>query len=162
MTAPNLATYGGLRQQIGYEGGQVDMTTSTTISKISDLALAIDFGRAVARSANDESCKAPTADGDKLLGVSVRDGTIVFNSSGQALYTQNIAVPIMTEGRIFAVAFENATRGDGVISVTAQNGRLGSTTGGAAGAGRVALGTSTWENTVTAGAIGIVAVRVPT
>ena len=56
----------------------------------------------------------------------------------------------------YAVAYENATRGDGVISVTAQNGKLGSTTGGAAGAGRVAVPGAIWETTTTAGQIGIV------
>ena len=63
-----------------------------------------------------------------------------------------------------SVGLTTSTIGDTAISVTAQNGKIGSTTGGAAGAGRIALdGTggkpkATWETTTTAGQIGILRV----
>ena len=155
MTQPTLTTYGGRLLDIGYAGEVVDQSPAVIGSFISDLALAIDFGVAVARSASDNTCKAPTVDGDRILGISVRHA-IRPAVAGVVNYVQFDAVPIMRSGLIYAVAFENATRGDTVISVTAQNGKLGSLTGGAAGAGRVLVPGATWDTTVTATNIGVI------
>jgi hypothetical protein len=156
MPTPDLSTYGGRLRDLGYAGEIVDTNPATIESKINDQALAIDFGVAVARSAADDTCKAPTADADKIIGITVRNAIRPANSSGIVTYAQRDAVPILRSGYVYAVAYENATRGDGVISVTAQNGKLGSTTGGAAGAGRVAVPGATWETTTTAGQIGVI------
>lgn len=156
MSKPDLSTYGGRLRDLGYAGQIVDTNPSTIESKINDQALAIDFGVAVARSAADDTCKAPTADGDKIIGITVRHAIRPADSSGNVTYAQKDAVPILRSGYVYATAYENATRGDGVISVTAQNGKLGSTTGGAAGAGRVAVPGALWETTTTAGQIGII------
>ena len=156
MSKPDLSTYGGRLRDLGYAGQIVDTNPATIESKINEAATAIDFGVAVARGAADDTCKAPTADGDKLIGISVRHAIRPADSSNNVTYAQKDAVPVLRDGFVYATAYENATRGDGVISVTAQNGKLGSTTGGAAGAGRVAVPGATWETTTTAGSIGIV------
>lgn len=151
----DLSTYGGNTLPIGFPGAVVDGNPTTIQSKTNDQSVAIDFGVAVARSAADDTCKAPAADGDKIIGLSVRNATKV-SSGGVVNYAQNDSVAIMKSGFMYVTAYENATRGDGAISVTAQNGKVGSTTGGAAGAGRVAIPGATWETTTTAGSVGIV------
>ena len=156
MSKPDLSTYGGRLRDLGYAGEIVDTNPVTIEALINDQATAIDFGVAVARSAADNTCKAPAADGDKIVGISVRHAIRPADSSNNVTYAQKDAVPVLRDGFVYATAYENATRGDGVISVTAQNGKLGSTTGGAAGAGRVAVPGATWETTTTAGSIGIV------
>ena len=158
MSKPDLSTYGGRLRDLGYAGQIVDTNPVTIEALINDQATAIDFGVAVARSAADNTCKAPTADGDKIIGISVRHAIRPASSDGNntVTYAQKDAVPVLRDGFIYAVAYENATRGDGVISVTAQNGKLGSTTGGDAGAGRVEVPDALWETTTTAGQIGIV------
>ncbi len=156
MSKPDLSTYGGRLRDLGYAGQIVDTNPATIESKTNEAATAIDFGVAVARGAADDTCKAPAADGDKIIGISARHAIRPADSSGNVTYAQRDSVPIVRQGYIYAVAYENATRGDGVISVTAQSGKLGSTTGGAAGAGRVAVPGATWETTTTAGQIGIV------
>lgn len=156
MSKPDLSTYGGRLRDLGYAGQIVDTNPATIESKTNEAATAIDFGVAVARGAADDTCKAPAADGDKIIGISARHAIRPADSSGNVTYAQRDSVPIVRQGYVYAVAYENATRGDGVISVTAQSGKLGSTTGGAAGAGRVAVPAATWETTTTAGQIGIV------
>jgi hypothetical protein len=164
MSKPDLSSYGGRLRDLGYAGQIVDTNPATIESKINEAATAIDFGVAVARGASDDTCKAPTADGDKLIGISCRHAIRPADSSNNVTYGQRDSVPIVRNGYVYATAYENATRGDTAISVTAQNGKIGSTTGGAAGAGRIALdGTSgkpkvTWETTTTAGNIGILRV----
>lgn len=156
MAKPDLSSYGGRLRDLGYAGEIADMNDPHTMTRINDQALAIDFGVAVARSAADDTCKAPTADADKIIGISVRHVVRPADSSNNVTYAQRDAVPVLKNGNIYVLAYENSTRGDGVISVTAQNGKLGSTTGGAAGAGRVAVPGAVWETTTTAGQIGIV------
>lgn len=161
MSKPDLSSYGGRLRDLGYAGQIVDQNPSVVDTKTNDQATAIDFGNAVARSAADNTCKAPTADGDKIIGISVRHAIRPASSDGNNTvnYAQKDAVPVLREGFIYVLAYENTTRGDGVISVTAQNGKLGSVTGGAAGAGRVAVPGATWETTTTAGQIGIVRIN---
>lgn len=156
MSKPDLSSYGGRLRDLGYAGQIVDTNPTTIETLINDQATAIDFGVAVARSAANDTCKAPAADGDKIVGISVRHAIRPADSSNNVTYAQKDAVPVLRDGFVYAVAYENAARGDGVISVTAQNGKLGSTTGGAAGLGRVAVPGATWETTTTAGQIGIV------
>ncbi len=156
MSKPDLSTYGGRLRDLGYAGQIVDTNPATIESKTNEAATAIDFGAAVARGAADDTCKAPAADGDKIIGISVRHAIRPADSSGNVTYAQKDSVPILRSGYVYATAYENATRGDGVISVTAQSGKLGSTTGGAAGVGRVAVPNAIWETTTTAGQIGIV------
>ena len=154
MSKPDLTTYGGRLRDLGYAGQIVDSQPVVIESKINDLAVAIDFGVAVARSAADDTCKAPTVDGDKIIGISVRHAIRVADVSGNVTYAQRDSVPILKDGYIWAIAAETTVRGDTVISKTATNGTLGSLTGGAVGAGRVAVPGATWETTTTAGQIG--------
>lgn len=155
MTQPTLTTYGGRLREIGYAGGLVDENTAIIETRVNGAAGAIDFGLAVARL-NDKECKVIAADGDDIVGISVRHAIRSANSSGVVNYVQYDAVPVLRSGYIYVTALENAVPGDAVISVTAQGGQLGSTTGGAAGAGRVVVPNATWETTTTAGEIGIV------
>lgn len=164
MSKPDLSTYGGRLRDLGYAGQIVDTNPATIETLINDQATAIDFGVFVARSAADNTCKAPAADVDLLIGLSARHAIRPADAGNNVTYAQKDAVPVVRDGFIYAVALENATRGDVAISVTAQGGKVGSTTGGAAGAGRIAAdGTggkpkATWETTTAAGAIGILRV----
>lgn len=164
MSKPDLSTYGGRLRDLGYAGQIVDTNPASIEALINDQATAIDFGVFVARSASDNTCKAPAADGDLLVGISARHAIRPADSSNNVTYAQKDAVPVVREGFVYAVAYENATRGDVAISVTAQNGKVGSTTGGAAGTGRIAADGSsgkpkvTWETTTTAGQIGVLRV----
>jgi hypothetical protein len=162
MSKPDLSSYGGRLRDLGYAGEIVDLNSADIDSKINDQITAVDFGVFVARSAADGTCKAPAADADILLGLSVRHAIRPADSSNNVTYAKNDAVPFLKTGFLYVTAYENATRGDTAISVTAQNGKVGSTTGGAAGTGRIAAdGTGNkpkviWETTTTAGSIGIV------
>lgn len=156
MSKPDLATYGGKLRDVGYAGEVVNMHDYVIESKTNESATAIDYGIAVARGAADDTCKPPAADGDKLIGISVRHAIRPADSSNNVTYARYDSVPIMREGYIYAIPFENVTRDDQVLSITAQGGKLGGVTGGAAGAGRVVLPNAKWETTTVAGSVGIV------
>lgn len=154
MTYPDLTTYGGKLRDFGYAGDQATMNPISTRNLTNEGAVAIGFGTAVARGSKDDTCKAPTADGDKIIGIAMRHTTRVYNASGVASFAKDDAVPILIDGDAWAVPAENVTRGDAVLSLTAGNGTLGGVTGGAAGAGRVAIPGATWETTTTSGQVG--------
>lgn len=156
MSKPDLATYGGRLRDIGFAGGLVDENASIIDSKVNDLTIAIDFGNAVARSAADNSCKAPTLDTDKIIGLAARNAIRPADVANNVLYAQRDEVPILKLGFIYVTAFESVVRGDGAISVTAQNGKVSGTTAGAAGVGRVAIPGGIWETTTAVGLVGIV------
>ena len=128
---PSLLNYGGLLHDIGYAGQAVDPNFNEWRNFINDQALAISFGAAVARSAADNTCKAPTLDTDRIIGISGRHAIKASPGYGQVganvvQYAQFDSVPIMANGSIYAFAAENVTRGDAVVSLTASNGTLGS------------------------------------
>jgi hypothetical protein len=70
---------------------------------------------------------------------------------GTVSYRQNETVSIRRLGRMLVLATENTNAGDAVIVLTAKKGALGSTAGGAAGAGRVAITGAKWVESVSAG-----------
>lgn len=151
---PTLSTVGGSLLALGYAGQLTHELGFTDIDHaVNNSATAIDFGYAVARDGVD-GCKPVGADADKIIGISVRHSAGVYNASGAVNYPQYSSVPVLKHGYIFVEAAENVTVGDAVISVTASAGKLGGTTGGAAGTGRVAVTGATWETTTSAGAIG--------
>lgn len=161
MAKPDLNVVGGRLKDVGYAGQMVDMNEATIETRINDLAGVIDFGNAVARSAADNTCKAPTVDGDVIIGIAARHAIRPASSDGNNTvnYAQRDAVPVVRSGYVYVLALENVVRGTQALSITAQNGRIASTTGGAAGAGRVAIAGATWETTTTAGQIGIVRIN---
>lgn len=156
MAKPDLNTYGGTLHDLGYAGQLThEFHMADVDSKVNEGATAIDFGIAVARgTTSDNTCKVIAADGDTPIGISVRLPNRPADASGNVTYAQRDSVPILKNGWIFAVPFENVTRGAQVLSITAQGGKLGSTAGGAAGAGRVAVAGAYWETTTTAGQVG--------
>lgn len=160
MTKPALDTYGGNLLDLGYEGQLTHEYGLTDIDhKINESATSIDFGRVVARGATDRSCKPFAADADKILGLSVRSIVMAYNAAGAVVYKQYDSVPVMKTGYLFVKAAENVTQGDAALAITAQTGLLGGTTGGAAGAGRVAVPGCVWETTTVSGAIGKVRIN---
>jgi len=156
MAKPDLNTYGGKLRDLGYAGEIVNMHPNTIESKTNESATALDFGVAVARGAADDTCKPQGADGDKLIGISARHAIRPADASNNVVYNRYDSVPIVREGYVYVVAFENVTRDDQVLAITAQTGKLGGVTGGAAGAGRIVLPNAKWETTTTAGSVGIV------
>lgn len=159
MSKPDLSTYGGALLEVGYAGQVVDLQYAELDSRVNEGATAIDFGIAVAYGANEIGCKAISADADKILGISARWPIRPANQSGDVTYAQRDALPVMRKGNIFVVALENTAIGDAAISVTAQGGKIGSTTGGAAGAGRVAIPGAVWQTATTAGQVGKVRIN---
>jgi hypothetical protein len=154
MTKPTLSTYGGALNEVGYAGELATMNPISTRTRVNSGTVLIQFGNAVARGATDDTCKAPTADGDKIIGLAVRHPTKVADSSGNIAYAQYDALAILADGDIYAVPTENVVRDDAVISITASNGALSGSTAGAAGTGRVTVPGATWETTTLAGAVG--------
>lgn len=151
MSKPDLTTYGGILRDWGYPGDIATMNPVSTLSLTNNAAVAVQYGSAVARSTTDDSCKAPTLDADKILGLALRQPIRPADPvTGLTAYLQYDAVPILIDGDVWAVTAEAVTRGDAVISITASNGALGSVTGGAAGAGRVSVPNATWQFTTTA------------
>lgn len=131
MSKPTLSTYGGLLRDPGYAGMLVDQNPYFAESLINDQALAISFGNAVARSAADNTCKAPTLDTDPIIGIALRHAilpTLGTGDGGTNLvnFPQYQPVPVLRNGMIYALPAENVSKGDKVISLTAQNGALGS------------------------------------
>jgi hypothetical protein len=78
------------------------------------------------------------------------------DSASTLAVSQNEIATVLVRGQIYATAAEAAVPGDNVISITASNGTLGSTTGGAAGVGRVLVPDATWETVTASGALGII------
>lgn len=164
MSLPSLSTYGSYQRDLGYAGELVDQNPFVAESLMNDQAVAVPFGNAVARSAADNTCKAPAADGDVIIGISLRHAirpTLGASVGGTNVvqYAQNDEVPVLRDGFIYVLAAENVTRGDQALSLTASNGTIGGVTGGAAGAGRVAIPGANWETTTASGSVGIVRIN---
>jgi hypothetical protein len=161
---PSLSTYGSYQRDLGYAGELVDQNTYEAESLLNDQPVAIQFGGVVARSAADNSCKAPTVDADKIIGIALRHAIMPtlggsVGGTNTVQYAQNMEVPVARQAFIYIVAAENVTRGDQALSLTASNGTIGGVTGGVAGAGRVVIPNASWETTTAAGSVGIVRIN---
>lgn len=159
MSQATLATYGGRLHDVGYEGQIADLSDADIINLMNAQAIAVLFGRVVARDAAGQ-CKAPAADGNVILGIAARHSIKPSPGFGQTGafgvgYAQYDEVPILRKGDIWCIAVENVTQDDQALSITASNGTIGGTTGGAAGAGRVVIPGAKWQQTVAAGNIGL-------
>jgi hypothetical protein len=160
MSLVDLSTYGGLLQELGYAGQIAEASPSVIDSRINESTGSIDFGIAVARGTTaDNTAKVIAADGDLPIGISGRHAIRPADSSINVNYAKFDAVPVVRMGFVFVVAFENVVRGTAALSITAQGGKIASTTGGAAGAGRVAIPGAVWETTTSAGSVGIVRIN---
>jgi hypothetical protein len=160
MSQPTLTTYGGLLRDIGYAGEMVDMNLAEIDSRQNLGGTTIDFGVAVARD-TPGGLKAISADGDKIIGITTKWAIKSSPGYGQTNanlcnFAVNQMVSYVRHGRIYVVAHENVTEGDQALSITAAAGAIGGVTGGAAGAGRVAIPGATWETTTASGQVGIV------
>lgn len=154
MAQPNLTTYGGILRDPGYEGGQVNQNPFQSITMVNDQPTPIFPGRFVARSAADDTCKAPATDADVLCGFSIRFPIMTADYLTDVMnYKQFAALPVAYDDTIYAIPSENVNRGDRVVNITATN-RAGSAATAAAGAGRVLAGECTWETTTAAGTLG--------
>src|SRR3990172_2023654 len=107
MSKPDLSPYGGRLRDLGYAGQLVEENPTTTESKTNDWPVALGFGVAVARPAADNTCKAPTADGDNILGISIRHAIRPASADGNntVSYAQRDIVPILKDGYIYATAY---------------------------------------------------------
>jgi hypothetical protein len=146
----------------GYQGQIATTGPVNVVTRINRGTLPIDFGVAVARIAVGDgiSCKAPTADTDVIVGLSVRQMTKVYNpATGTVSFAVGDDLGVLREGYMWVTAIEAAAEGAGVISLTAQNGALGSTTAAAAGAGRVLVPGAKWDEPVAAGKLGRVVIN---
>jgi hypothetical protein len=163
MSAPSLATPGGLLKAAGFEGQLATLDHPVTISRKNEAATAIAFGRAVARGSSGD-CKVQAGDSDVIIGISVRDMAAVpasTDGNNTTTIAQNDYVTILRDGFIFAVAAEAVRDGDQVISLTSGGGTLAGTKGGAAGAGRLTVTGAIWQGAVALGEVGIIRISGP-
>jgi hypothetical protein len=161
---PSLSTYGGATMAAGYPGQEAETGPSTKRSMINESATAITVGRAVCRGAVStaglaDNCKPQGADVDVVVGLALKDASFNADINGDVTYARYSAVPVLTDGVMFALAAETTVEGDGVIAITAGAGTLGSTTGGAAGAGRIAVPGAIWLDSVAAAGIGRIRIK---
>jgi hypothetical protein len=167
MAIPTLLTVGGVMLAPGYVGGIAESYPSGgVVSAINEGTPVIDFGQVVVRGVAvgaglTQNCKLQTADADLILGVAVRNaGNLTASTDGlnTVNYPQYQAVPVAKRCTIWAVPVENVVAGADALVITAAGAttsKIGSTTGGAAGAGRIAFpGLAKWETTTLSGALG--------
>jgi hypothetical protein len=167
---PTLATIGGVTLVPGFVGQVAETGPTTVRSMMNESATAIDFGRAVAHGVATvagvtDNCKPPGADGDVIVGLSVRNPEpLVATTDGTntITYARYMAVPVMTDGVMFVLAAESGiVEGTAAISITAGGGTIGgvSGAGGVAGTGRVAIPGCIWLDTTALNAIGRVRIK---
>jgi hypothetical protein len=158
MPIPSLASVGGLEFDSGYAGQIADAGPVIIETRINESATAIDFGVAVTRGAAVTSgvgkVKPLVSSGQVPVGISVKyaaDKVATTDGNNTVNYPQYDDVPVMKEGTIWALPFEDVVEGDGVVAIPAQNGKLGGTTAGAAnGTTRMAVDGAVWLQTQTA------------
>jgi predicted nucleic acid-binding Zn-ribbon protein len=127
MARPDLATVNPVLKPLGYEGGRANGNAIETQDRVNDQATKINFGRAVARSASDKTCKLMTAASDVPLGFAARHAVLdVEDASNEWAYDQYDSVTIVKKGWYFAIPLENVTEGDAVVVVAGQAGKFGS------------------------------------
>lgn len=167
MATPTLATVGGQEFSAGYAGqlaylpgGAPDIE-----SRVNEGATAIDYGAPVCRGVatvpgTTGNGKITTASGI-VIGFAIRAlseaNTTV--SAGTVNIPQYSEVGVLKDGLMWVVAAENATEGDGAIALSGTPATVGSVTGGAAnGTTRLVTG-AVWQQTVTAGNVGLIRVK---
>lgn len=166
MPVPSLATLGGANQAAFIEGQICEGPSTADRSMMNEAAAVIPIGRAVARGVATaagvtDNCKLITADGDVIVGISARDaGGLTADGSNLISYAQYIAVPVATDRVVACVAAEaGIVEGTAALSITAGGGTIGGVSGGAAGAGRVAIPGAIWLDTVASGSVGRVRIK---
>jgi hypothetical protein len=165
---PTLNSAGGDLFAAGYAGQVADAEPSQTDSFINSNATTIDFGIMVARDTTQaRACRPVAADGDELLGISVRNPIVeTVDPTNPVLgYKQYDSVRVLRDGVIFVQAAEAVRAGDQALMLTAggsgnaQAGAIGGSQGGVAGAGRIDIPGAIWEDTIPSGAIGRVRIK---
>lgn len=151
-----LGTPGGFLRDRGYAGGIVDQNVYTAVSRVNTDSTTIGFGVPVKSAGDGVGVKNVSADTDHIIGFTIRYAMRPYDpTTGTVSFAVNETVPVAKTGRMYVTAVETAAEGDAVISITG-TGTIGSTTGGDAGAGRVAIVGAKWAEPVTAGNIGII------
>lgn len=168
MALPTLSTYGGTTLAPGYAGGIAEAGPDDIVTRMNESATALDFGQicvaGVAVGAGTvQNCKPQTADGDVIEGVTMREaGGLTASTDGNNTvnYARYQAVPVMKKGCIWVAPCEDVVAKTAALVVTAGTGsKIASTTGGAAGAGRVAFA-GVWETTTLSGVLGKLRVNI--
>jgi hypothetical protein len=169
MATPSLSSV-QTAQPVGYAGGLVDMgEPHDIISASNENATALDFGQVCVRgtavaAGAVKNVKPQTADGDAIEGVTMAaPAGLIADSSNTINYARYATLPVLKKGRIYVVPCENVVAGTNALVITAGTGsKIASTTGGAAGAGRIAFpGGAVWETTTSSGALGILNLNLP-
>jgi len=123
----NLATYGGLRADVGYNGQLADLKSNDgVVNRINESATPIDYGVAVRDGVAVQSCAVVSTDADRVIGISVRHVTSVGSVQGVVNYPQFACVPVLESGRILITPYEAVTKGAPVFA-RVSDGRLGVT-----------------------------------
>lgn len=157
MTTPTLDTYGGKLRDRGYAGDFADLRISSTSSRVAKSN--IEFGDAVTPDTDENTCKAPTADTDNIIGIALRNVNRPAASDGTVKYLTGDGVTIVEQGYIWAKANEAVVPQD-IAVVKAGTSGFGGVSNGGAGAGRNVLDGTTgnivarWEYAVANGGIG--------
>lgn len=147
MPAQTTYTINTGRAYPGLLADQVNHEIVTGVAEDSGIA----FGRAVSRGTADRQC---VIGGSEYLGISVRDLAREgeYDAAGAVAYRETESVSVLRRGRIFLTAPAGAVVGD-AVKYNTTTGVVGA---GAAGSGELAIPGATWENTVSAGQVGVV------
>jgi hypothetical protein len=168
MATPTLNSAGGDLFAAGYAGQIADAEPVQSDSFINSNATTIDFGIVVARDTTQgRACRPVAADGDELLGISIRDPIVqAVDPTNVVLgYKQYDSVRVLRDGVIYVQAAETVRAGDQALMLTAggsgnsQAGAIGGSAGGPAGAGRIDIPGAIWEDATASGAIGRVRIK---
>ncbi len=164
---PSLATEGGVLLAAGFIGGLAEPApVGGIVTAINENATVIEFGQVVVLGAAVAAgapinIKPQTADADIIVGVALRSAAeLVASTDGNNTvnWARYKAVPVGKMCTIWCVPVENVTSGDNALVITAAGAttsKIGGTTGGAAGAGRVVFpGGARWLTTTASGALG--------
>jgi hypothetical protein len=163
---PTLSTYGGFLRDPGYDGELADQNNYEADTFVNTESIAINFGFAVARDTSSSlviqgsnalqllPCKAPTSDTDPIIGFALRHAIMpalgpAEGGTNLVQYVQNAPVPVLRNGSVWKIPYENVSAGDQVVSITAQNGALGSAANNAQDATAAAAGNAKATGTIT-------------
>jgi hypothetical protein len=120
---PAIQTSYSATHAVAYEGMVADLGPATVISRNVETA-ALGFGKPASQGSADQGIVAAQSAATKFLGITVRDQAVDPASPDQ--YRVGDTAGVLTQGAIWAKAYEIVAAGDPVYFVTA-TGLLGKT-----------------------------------
>jgi hypothetical protein len=147
---PAIQTTYSATHPVAYEGMVADLGPSTVISRNIEAA-AIGFGKPVSQGTADQGAVAAQSAATKFLGITVRDQAIDPALTDQ--YRVGDTAGVLTQGAIWAKAYEIVAAGDPVYFVTA-TGLLGKTA-----TSSTLIANARWDTSAAANGLAIIRIK---